>query len=59
MVVGQIRKLKFVWRHSYVMDYKPRHPQPFTLAQATALDVSVISEGRVEILKGKAIMIDS
>jgi len=26
------------------MDYKPRYPQPFTLAEATALDVSVISE---------------
>ena len=39
-----------------VMDYKPRYPQPFTLAEATALDVSVISEGRVEdCLKGNAI----
>jgi len=26
------------------MDYKPQYPQPFTLAQARALDVSVISE---------------
>jgi len=26
------------------MDYKPRYPQPFTLAEAAALDVSVISE---------------
>ncbi|KAF8812526.1 hypothetical protein BYT27DRAFT_7182968 [Phlegmacium glaucopus] len=26
------------------MDYKPRYAQPFTLAEATALDVSVISE---------------
>lgn len=36
------------------MDYKPRYPQPYTLAQATALDVSVISEGLVVILKGNA-----
>ncbi|KAF9464459.1 hypothetical protein BDZ94DRAFT_1256489 [Collybia nuda] len=26
------------------MDYLPRYPQPFTLAEAIALDVSVISE---------------
>ena len=34
------------------MDYKPRYPQPFTLAEATALDVSVISEGRFVFFKG-------
>ena len=34
------------------MDYKPRYPQPFTLAEAIALDVSVISEGRFVIFKG-------
>ena len=39
------------------MDYKPRYPQPFTLAEATVLDISVISEGRVVILilKGNVI----
>lgn len=42
---------------SVTMDYKPRYPQPFTLAEATALDLSVISEGRVVTpnLKGNAI----
>jgi hypothetical protein len=34
-----------------------RYPQPFTLTEARALDLSVISEGRVVILnlKGNAI----
>jgi hypothetical protein len=36
------------------MDYKPRYPQPFTLAEATALDLSVISEGRVVVLNLKS-----
>ena len=35
------------------MDYKPRYPQPFTLAEATALDISVISEGGVVIQLGR------
>ena len=35
--------------------YKPRYPQPFTLAEATALDLSVISKGRVVILEGNLI----
>ena len=40
------------------MDYKPRYPQPFTLAEATALDISVISEGRVVILNLKGDALD-
>ena len=30
------------------MDYQPRYAQPFTLRQAISLDVSVITEGKVE-----------
>lgn len=27
------------------MDFKPRHPQPFTIQQAIGFDVSVIDQG--------------
>ncbi|TFK55974.1 hypothetical protein OE88DRAFT_1722924 [Heliocybe sulcata] len=30
------------------MDYIPRHPQPFTLAEATHLEVPVLTEGSVQ-----------
>jgi len=30
------------------MDYQPHYAQPFTLIEAIGLDVSVITEGKVE-----------
>ena len=49
MTYSQMRKCYTSDSHSQsvAMDYKTRYPQPFTLAEATALDLSVISEGRV------------
>lgn len=28
-----------------IMDYQPRYAQPFTLREATALDIPIITEG--------------
>lgn len=33
------------------MDFKPRHPQPFTIQQAIGFDVSVIDQGVAQHLQ--------